>query len=200
MGTKRKNPLRHVGKTKGNQEIIEYVEYRKISQNREVPFYKIKCHNCDNVYETYYYNFSDKRREGKVCTKCSNITSRKYVRMNTLQAQISMVYSNYKSRSKIKKWEFELSKELFSSLVTSNCHYCNQSPSKVRLDRIKIKRKESTTALLNGIDRIDSNKGYVKDNVLPCCEDCNKAKRNLSYNDFLKMIKDIYKHVIARNH
>ena len=39
-------------------------------------------------------------------------------------------FSNYKSRAKSKNWEFSLTKEEFSGLSLSNCHYCNQEPPK----------------------------------------------------------------------
>jgi hypothetical protein len=42
------------------------------------------------------------------------------------------------------------------------------------------------------VDRIDSNKGYIKDNVEWVHKDVNKAKMALSKNDFLTLIKDIY--------
>jgi len=41
----------------------------------------------------------------------------------------------------------------------------------------------------NGIDRIDSSKGYIKDNIRPCCGICNKAKRDLSDSVFKSWIE-----------
>ena len=36
-----------------------------------------------------------------------------------------------------------------------------------------------------------NNDGYNLENCVSCCEDCNKAKRNLSYDQFLDLIKRI---------
>ena len=43
---------------------------------------------------------------------------------------LTISFSNYKSRAKSKNWEFSLTKEEFSGLSLSNCHYCNQEPPK----------------------------------------------------------------------
>jgi len=39
--------------------------------------------------------------------------------------------------------------------------------------------------IYNGLDRIDNEKGYLLDNVTPCCKICNQAKHALSLDDFL---------------
>jgi hypothetical protein len=43
-----------------------------------------------------------------------------------------------------------------------------------------------------GIDRIDSNLGYVIDNVVPCCKDCNYMKRAYSAEHFSIATQNIY--------
>ena len=43
----------------------------------------------------------------------------------------------------------------------------------------------------NGIDRVDSNKGYEKNNCVPCCGVCNKMKSNYNIKDFIKKCKQI---------
>lgn len=191
MRNKRKNPNLLIGEIKGNQEVISFIEYNE----RERRVFKIKCNFCNHEYNSTIENFRDSRKSGQSCIKCSNIQNRNYETLTATNAQVSIVYSNYKSKSKLKKWEFELSKEEFKNIVIQNCYYCGLPPNKFRLDRIKSNRKIDCSFLLNGVDRKDSEKGYVKDNVLPCCEDCNKAKRNLDINTFLKMIKSIYKNL-----
>ena len=49
------------------------------------------------------------------------------------------------------------------------------------------KSKENSAS----IDRIDSTKGYKKDNVHLVTYHVNVAKNNLTHNDFLKLVKDI---------
>ena len=43
-----------------------------------------------------------------------------------------------------------------------------------------------------GIDRVDSNKFYDIDNCVPCCEECNKMKLNMTTDKFLGHIEKIH--------
>ena len=47
---------------------------------------------------------------------------------------------------------------------------------------------------VNGIDRIDSNIGYTKENSVSCCKFCNTAKSTMSRDEFLKWIKKVYEY------
>ena len=192
--SKRVDVNSRIGLIKGNQEIIEFINYLKNGRH----LYKIKCNYCGNQYESTIENFRDIKKSGKACKKCSNEQNREYSLMSMSDSQIGLKYSDYKSRAKYKKWDFSLSKEEFKYLIFSNCHYCNQEPNKCKLDRVKGKREREESFLSNGIDRIDSDKGYVLENCLPCCEDCNKAKRNLSYEQFLDLVKRIYEFKIKQ--
>ena len=48
--------------------------------------------------------------------------------------------------------------------------------------------------LYSGIDRVNSQEGYVKNNCVPCCDKCNKAKMAMSRDEFLNWIKLVYQH------
>lgn len=79
---------------------------------------------------------------------------------------------------------FTLSKENFRILTKQNCRYCGTSPS-------NIFKKRSGDYIYNGIDRVDNNKGYVKENVVACCKKCNLMKLDYSVKDFLAHITKI---------
>lgn len=112
-----------------------------------------------------------------------------------VEGKCSILHSNYRSRAKRKKIPFTFTFEEFKGMVTSNCYYCNLEPNKCRADRAK-SRMGSSRVFFNGIDRLDSDGGYTPENTVPCCEDCNKAKRNLSYSQFIELIKRIYEYRI----
>lgn len=65
----------------------------------------------------------------------------------------------YKQKSKKKGVSFELNEEKFEFLLTGKCAYCRRSP---------------TTWF--GIDRVIPLLGYIDDNVVTCCFDCNVDK------------------------
>lgn len=65
----------------------------------------------------------------------------------------------YKGRATKKGVPFDLTKGGFDVLITGDCKYCHRSP---------------TTWF--GIDRVIPARGYVNDNVVTCCYDCNMDK------------------------
>ena len=71
--------------------------------------------------------------------------------------------------------DMELTLDHQEQLHMSECHYCGLYPSL-------------------GIDRIDSDVHYIPSNVVPCCSECNIAKRDLSPDLFLQHISHIKFH------
>ena len=98
------------------------------------------------------------------------------------------LFNDYITRCKYKNLEFNLTFEEFKKLINSNCFYCNVLP-KLHKHKIGNTIREFKS---NGIDRISSDEGYTIKNCLPCCDNCNFAKSNLRFTDFLNHIKRIY--------
>lgn len=75
-------------------------------------------------------------------------------------------------------------------LVTSNCRYCGDPPSRlVKLqERLKTPQGELKT---NGIDRVDNALGYTLENCVPCCTICNNAKKSMSLREWLAYLARI---------
>jgi len=89
----------------------------------------------------------------------------------------------------------DLSLADFMILSQQNCFYCGKLPSNCRnavCDRNSEFRKLNGNFIYSGLDRVNNNLGHMKDNVVPCCIDCNKAKCERSQDEFLEWIKIIY--------
>jgi hypothetical protein len=86
-----------------------------------------------------------------------------------------VIWNHYVKGSKKRGIDFKLTKELFNSLIIQKCFYCDY-----------IKDGE-----VNGIDRIDNNKGYLKENVVACCETCNIAKGSQHPQEFIDKLYSI---------
>jgi hypothetical protein len=82
--------------------------------------------------------------------------------------------SSYEYRALKRGLDFELSADEFRTLTTSPCHYCGYSKSKTR-----------------GIDRKVNIIGYIANNCVPCCSECNIMKASLDYDEFLKQVQAI---------
>lgn len=91
------------------------------------------------------------------------------------RTNVEVQYYEYTRQSKKRDYEFLLSKEKFENLLTSNCHYCGVTRKKY----------------LVGIDRLDNSKGYIEDNVVPCCKICNMMKNTLNEATFILMCAHI---------
>jgi len=97
----------------------------------------------------------------------------------------------YEKNARQWKREFNLSEELFHRLVVSPCDYCGCPPETI----FRSGKTASTRDIFkyNGIDRIDSTKGYVEGNVVPCCNACNELKSDKSREKFLARIESIHR-------
>lgn len=99
-------------------------------------------------------------------------------------------YSTFCSRAKKKSIEV-ISFEKYVNLISQPCFYCGSVGSNtLRRSRFFVDLK------CNGIDRIDSNIGYIESNVVSCCKYCNSAKNNMTVQEFQDWIQRVYSHYI----
>lgn len=80
--------------------------------------------------------------------------------------------------------------EEWKDLVTQNCYICGSEPT---LREGKIHMFAGTRVPINGLDRIDTEKGYVYGNVSACCSTCNYMKHKMTLNEMLSHIEKIKK-------
>lgn len=114
-----------------------------------------------------------------------------------------IVWGNYVRDAKRRKLEFNLSEEQFIETITSRCFYCGSAPDKTTYSR-RTAESPSEKVLRTGfthlgIDRVDSNRGYLADNCVACCEHCNRAKSSLSKEEFYNWIQRVYDNLTASN-
>jgi hypothetical protein len=69
--------------------------------------------------------------------------------------------------------------------VQRPCHYCGDEPPE------RHPRPSGDPVRAHGVDRIDSTRGYSADNVVTCCEQCNKAKNAWSADEFVAMCRKV---------
>lgn len=100
-------------------------------------------------------------------------------RLSYGKAAFNDFLSKYKKSANLKGLVFELSRNQFKSLITQNCEYCGIPPSKRAP-----KKCYFGNIVANGIDRVDNKKGYTLENCVPCCKQCNMAKRSLTVEEF----------------
>ena len=83
-----------------------------------------------------------------------------------------------KDKAVTRKIKFEknpIKYELMTNLLNENCYYCDKKKAW-------------------GLDRIDNTKGYLLDNVLPCCGGCNVSRHTqYTVQEFKVMIQALLK-------
>jgi hypothetical protein len=108
--------------------------------------------------------------------------------------------NGYKAGAKKRKLEWGLSYFEFARVASGKCFYCNAEPKiwdcvsgapSVRKDCPNINPEEYKIKF-NGVDRLNSDIGYVSDNVVSCCVKCNRAKSDLTIEEFRNLIERIY--------
>lgn len=169
--------------------VLKFEEYKPNCVGVRNCYYRCKC-DCGNEVVVSQQELNHGR---KYCG-CSLDYFRKNILPKNAKEKFSLaygessfnaLYNGYVDRCKRKNREFGLTREEFKEITSKNCFFCGIKPLQIFS---KGKKHKNGHYFHNGIDRIDSLKGYIKENVLPCCEICNKAKRNLSLEEFLKWI------------
>jgi len=95
-------------------------------------------------------------------------------------------YSALISSAKRRGIHVSLSKQEYELLVTNqNCYYCNGALSEAG----------------HSLDRVDSDRGYTIDNVVPCCARCNMILGDMSKTEaytHMRQMLQIYEKKLAQ--
>ena len=165
------------GQSFNRWKVIKYAGTRVTPSKQIKTFWLCVC-DCGNQKEVY----SNSLTSGK-SKSCGCIRGRELG-----YAARTNIYSNYRCKARRRGLEFNITEEEFDKIAQNNCFYCGISPSNHAYNRQPYKGGYK----YNGLDRIDNNLGYMIDNIVPCCKDCNLAKRELSQSEFFEMVKRIY--------
>jgi hypothetical protein len=174
------------------------------TKEKQAEYYKKWRENNKEKLKQYYkdwtYSNKEKRKE--------YINSKSKIWRNNNKEKIKELwdswYQNHKTRSvkrrfteakskaKRRNLDWTLTLEEYSELISQPCFYCENKlhPPAIRA---------------TGLDRLDSSKGYIQNNVVSCCYQCNVIKNNfltpeetkiaveaiLEYREFISSIEDI---------
>jgi len=167
-------------------EIIDiYHQYIK-EQKRNRKMATGICPVCAKKHNGTYENI--KRLKSCGCLRAEQ--ARKNGRTRTTEkAFTNGKHNSYKQSALKRNIYFDLTPEDVHSIIVQDCVYCGQKPLLRDIKYIKGIQYPHNT-----IDRIDSNKGYIKDNIQPCCTICNIMKNSLTTEEFLEHIRKVFIH------
>jgi len=148
-----------------------------------------KC-NCETIQR-----IEEVKRRGYLCKSCKlKENSIKEFKYKDIELTCANVLKSRMNKRYIKRGlNCTLTGAEILNLVKSKCHYCGDLSSNAFIYK---QPNFEYIFYYNGIDRIDSSKGYIKGNVLSCCKTCNVSKMDMNYEKFIEHISKIYKNLI----
>lgn len=100
----------------------------------------------------------------------------------------------------------DLSFEEFLFHSQKDCYYCGAKPTtifnsfvgKYAEQHPLSNRAKDGYFIYNGLDRINSSLGHIKENIVTCCPTCNRAKLAMTTKEFFLWIKTVYEFNLER--
>lgn len=143
---------------------------------------KRRCKKCGEMKDISCFRTQFKARRDPVCLDCDPYHP--ITPMTPEEKSPHERYRFYQKRAESKGTILDFTEEEFNEFTKQPCFYCGgYSNSKKYEDQFC------------GIDRVDSNKGYSKDNCVPCCHTCNVMKMGLDVYDFLDKVENIHQNL-----
>lgn len=164
----------------------------EITDNNGTYKYKYKC-VCGKEFLTYKRSVETQRCKSCGCLRNKYISeaNKGFIPRNRKSPEdmsIAYIYYSSKYAAKSKRFEFELTRKDVGDLIFKPCYYCGDLPS--RFPR-RTKDSSPLTIPINGIDRFNNLIGYIKENCVTCCSDCNYLKSSRSGDAFISKILSI---------
>jgi 5-methylcytosine-specific restriction endonuclease McrA len=205
--------VKHARQAVHDQASTENIRYCDISRGcyTVLEEHQSKCVQCLHKARIHNRKRNDKKRQDEtLCLDCGNKLTDKvrakgkhdrplrrcipcYEKLLKIEKERAPRERNYKTEAFTNKhviWNhyvkgakkrgisFELPKTQFEALIIQPCFYCTHF-------------REGE---VNGIDRLDNHKGYVDENVVPCCESCNLAKGTQHPQEFVDKLLAIHRY------
>lgn len=86
-------------------------------------------------------------------------------------------YAGYRRGALERGYKWSISEGDFDRATSASCCYCGSA--------------DSAAGWGMGLDRWDNSRGYLPDNIVPCCKDCNRAKLTRSPREFVEVCRAI---------
>lgn len=163
----------HLQLSNPNYDIIEDENGYKLYRCKNIVFKK--CKECGCTDENLFYPSSR-----TICKVCHSKRAKERLQASIGKFLLKKARTGYRSRPNIT--EFTITEEIIEE-VWKNQNYLDYYTGKPINDINEM-----------SVDRIDSNKGYTKDNICITTININIAKNDLSKEDFVSLCKDVAKY------
>ena len=169
-----------------NQRFGRLIAKEIVEFKRSGALWKCLC-DCGNEKLVYGHSLRSGRTTSCGCYHKEQLNKKLSIGIG--EAAFNSLFRQYKHSAKNRHIEFNLTKEEFRNITKLNCYYCGNIPN-----QIKSNPHYCGDYIYNGVDRIDNNLGYIKNNCVPCCGECNISKGIKTKDQFLNMVSRIYRY------
>lgn len=174
---------KHIRQTLYDNELIENIKYCDISRGCFNKIIEVKkCSDCKSKEKHEISTHIELLREKYDVTPITTPISTLSSKQEEIIISVSELWRSIQKGAYNRELLFTITETDFERLAILPCYYCGFY-SKTRL---------------NGIDRIDNNKGYIIDNCITCCKMCNIIKNSQHPNEFLDKIDCIINYSINK--
>ena len=158
----------------GKKQCSDCFKFKPIEEYSDTK----RCKPCREK-DIKQYKKRDKEHVNEIQRIASQKPERKAVKKEWVKANPEKVaFKNLNCRNRDYPGSIDLTKEQFETIVKQNCYYCGIMQEKG----------------FNGVDRMDSTKGYEIDNCVSCCADCNMMKGAVDNITFIQRVEHILTH------
>ena len=166
-----------INKQFGDFKVLSRAENAIQPSGQQKVMWKLQCVHCNFIKNAAACNLQ--QHLAKKCP-CQVIKSAE----NNTSSFWKEYEKSYTYGASIRNLVWELTSEQVYNLANRDCHYCKAEP-KLR----KSHHRSRCVVKVNGIDRKDSNIGYIIENCVSCCFACNKMKMDTPYQTFIEQVK-----------
>jgi len=151
------------------------------------------CSKCGRVKPLSLFTRRSRAKDGRrsACKACEssynrNYNARAFARnANPVASRIAKMLSAAKHRAKTKGWEFDLDSKFLYSLVTDNCPITG-APFRWKTN-YGAGEQGNAHPCAPSLDRIDSSRGYTKDNVWIISWKANCLKNDANETELIEL-------------
>jgi hypothetical protein len=146
---------------------------------------------CGDTIERPSYRFvhAAGRKTAISCPKCA---PRGRPRLPNNHSHVTYIWNHIRRGAIDRGIIFELTPEQVREIVSQDCTYCGEPP------QLRTIHNLAGSFSWTGVDRIDSDEGYVTGNVAPCCGVCNTAKNDMPLMEFEEWVARVYRNLRKR--
>lgn len=135
---------------------------------------KKRCTVCKIKSSKSWHIFKTKIHCRRCYKKLDSVRKSEGARLTAWKKTLPGKYAEGRKKAKLRGLEFSIPFEIYQNLLNNfGCFYCG---------------KDVKTDFGLSLDRIDNSKGYLPNNVLTCCRDCNRIRGEVLTVDEMKFV------------